>query len=81
MYSQWFTGLVVENLKLAPDVIDVICAVLSRSAHLKTLILRNCALGKEFVLAMSQAMETNCQRLPLEVIDLSDNAFEDAKCT
>lgn len=45
-YSNWFSGLIVDGIKMAPELIEVVLAVVRRSQWLKRIVLRNCGLQK-----------------------------------
>ncbi|CAJ0946514.1 unnamed protein product, partial [Mesorhabditis belari] len=77
-YSSYFTGLTAEGLKLPPDLVDVILSVVRRSQWLTNLRLVNCALPKDFITLFSSAVNQN-HNLPLEVLNLSKNSFDDKK--
>ncbi|CAG9529719.1 unnamed protein product [Cercopithifilaria johnstoni] len=76
-YSCYFTGLYIDDVKLGSDLVDIILSVVRNSHSLKVLILRSCALPKDFIASFSNALQSNTSSL--EEIDFSKNVLDDKK--
>uniref|UniRef100_A0A915EGM3 Uncharacterized protein n=1 Tax=Ditylenchus dipsaci TaxID=166011 RepID=A0A915EGM3_9BILA len=68
--SSYFTGILVDGLKLTPEHMDILLNVCRRSHALKSLRLLNCG---------CPTLQSNCDRLPLELLDLSGNHLDEKK--
>lgn len=77
-FSTYFTGLVIDNIKLTQEHVDMILNVVKKSAALKTLKLTNCGLSKDFCQHLAHSLSSNPD-LPLTVLDLSGNLLDDKK--
>ncbi|KHN83886.1 Leucine-rich repeat-containing protein 16A [Toxocara canis] len=77
-YSSFFTGICVDGVKLASDLIEVILMVVRRSHSLTSLVLRNCSLPRDFMSLFASALQSNIT-IPLETIDFSKNTLDDKK--
>uniref|UniRef100_A0A914UX18 Uncharacterized protein n=1 Tax=Plectus sambesii TaxID=2011161 RepID=A0A914UX18_9BILA len=77
-YSTWSNGLIVDGIKMAPELVEVVLAAIRRSQWLKRIVLRNCGLQKDFIYSLGQSLAANTA-LPLQTIDLSKNVFDDKK--
>ncbi|GMT00488.1 hypothetical protein PENTCL1PPCAC_22662, partial [Pristionchus entomophagus] len=78
-YSSYFSGLIVDGLRLSAEMIDVILAVIKYSLSLNKLVLSNCGLTREFPGLLASALSDN-DAIPLETIDLSkNNTLDDRK--
>jgi hypothetical protein len=77
-FSSYFTGILVDGIKLQPDHIDVILNVVRKSSSLKSLKLINCGLLKDFPHLLGNAIAVN-PTLPLTILDLSGNILDDKK--
>ncbi|VDK48015.1 unnamed protein product [Anisakis simplex] len=77
-FSSFFTGIHVDGIKLASDLIEVILMIIRRSQSLISLILKNCSLPRDFMSLFANALQSNIV-IPLETIDLSKNALDDKK--
>uniref|UniRef100_A0A915PT12 CARMIL pleckstrin homology domain-containing protein n=1 Tax=Setaria digitata TaxID=48799 RepID=A0A915PT12_9BILA len=76
-YSCYFTGLCIDDVKLGSDLVDIILSIVRNSRSLKVLILRSCALPKDFVGAFSNALQNGASLL--EEMDFSRNVLDDKK--
>ncbi|EFO22296.2 leucine Rich Repeat family protein [Loa loa] len=76
-YSCYFTGLCIDDVKLGSDLVDIILSIVRNSRSLKVLILRSCALPKDFIASFSNALQSNTPSL--EEIDFSKNVLDDKK--
>lgn len=76
-YSCYFTGLCIDDVRLGSDLVDIILSVVRNSRSLKVLILRNCALPKDFIASFSNALQGNASSL--EEVDFSKNVLDDKK--
>ncbi|KAI6170504.1 Carm-PH domain-containing protein [Aphelenchoides bicaudatus] len=77
-FSSYFTGILIDGIRLQPEHIDVILNVVRRSNSLKSLKLLNCGLTKEFTHQLGSALAAN-STLPLTILDLSGNLLDDKK--
>uniref|UniRef100_F1KRJ3 Leucine-rich repeat-containing protein 16A n=1 Tax=Ascaris suum TaxID=6253 RepID=F1KRJ3_ASCSU len=77
-FSSFFTGICVDGVKLASDLIEVILMVVRRSQSLTSLVLRNCSLPRDFMSLFASALQANIT-IPLEAIDFSKNTLDDKK--
>ncbi|GMT28346.1 hypothetical protein PFISCL1PPCAC_19643, partial [Pristionchus fissidentatus] len=78
-YSSYFSGLIVDGLRLSAEMIDVIVGVIRYSLSLNKLVLSNCGLTREFPGLLASALSEN-ESIPLEILDLSkNNTLDDRK--
>lgn len=77
-FSSYFTGILVDSIRLQPEHIDMILNVVRRSSSLKSLKLINCGLLKDFTHLLGNAFAAN-PALPLTILDLSGNLLDDKK--
>ncbi|GMR53449.1 hypothetical protein PMAYCL1PPCAC_23644, partial [Pristionchus mayeri] len=75
-YSSYFSGLVVDGIRLSVEMVDVVVAVIKHSLSLNKLVLSNCGLTREFPALLASALSEN-EAIPLETIDLSKNSTLD----
>lgn len=75
-YSSYFSGLIVDGIRLSAEMIDVVVAVIKYSLSLNKLVLSNCGLTREFPGLLASALSEN-EAIPLETIDLSKNSTLD----
>uniref|UniRef100_A0A914GQ65 CARMIL pleckstrin homology domain-containing protein n=1 Tax=Globodera rostochiensis TaxID=31243 RepID=A0A914GQ65_GLORO len=77
-FSDFFTGLSANALRLQPEHVDALVALLRRSHSLRSLRLCRCTTPKDFVAQLAAALALN-QTLPLEKLRLSELSLEDKK--